>query len=303
MRVLGCLVIAACGGAKSPAPALPTGEQRAELDGVEISYQVRGHGPACVVMPGGPGLSADYLRSAELEQHVTAIYIDPAGTGASQDLPSNESYSIRRDVAILEALRKDLKLERWCLIGHSYGGLVVLRYALDNPQHTNGLLLYSTGPSLGEEWQKQVATSVQMFKDEPWFAAATAAQQAEGQAKNPDELDAAIRAELPLYFAEWSTRSDEYADAIAKMKVDFEVARRRPDDKFEVRSELAKLRVPTVIVVGERDFMFGPAIGAWLEHDIARAKLVVIAKAGHFSHIEQPAKFGAAAEVFAKLLD
>jgi proline-specific peptidase len=303
MRVTVCLVIAACGGARPAGPKLPTGEHRAEIDGVEISYQVRGNGPPCVVMPGGPGLSADYLHSKELEQHVTAIYIDPAGTGASQDLPSTEVYSIRRDVQILEALRVDLKLERWCVIGHSYGGFVALRYALDWPQHTTALMLYSTSPSLGDEFQKQVGERLQMFKDEAWFADATKALEEEANAKNPQELEAVVRRELPLYFAEWTARHEEYDPKLESFKVDFEVFRRRPDAKFEVRAELSKLRVPTVIVVGDRDFLFGPAVGAWLANGIAKSKLVTIEKAGHLSHLEQPQQFGAAVETLAKLLD
>jgi proline iminopeptidase len=304
MRVLWLVVIAiGCGSSRPPLKTLPPGSHRTELDGVDIAYEIRGSGPPCVVMPGGPGLSSSYLRSSAIEQHVTAIYIDPAGTGGSADLPSTDVYSVRRDAQILEALRDQLLIDRWCLIGHSYGGLVVLRYALDHPEHTNGLLLYSTSPTLGTEWQKQAETRmVTLFKDELWFMDANKALAAEATAQNPEELDKAVRGELPLYFAQWSARESEFAELVANMKVDFEVARRRTDDKFDVRDLLSRIRVPTVVVVGDRDFLFGPEVGQWLVDGIKKAKLVTIEQAGHMSHVEQPAKFATAVELLAKQL-
>jgi proline iminopeptidase len=281
------LALAACGGA-----------QRAtvRVDGVDVSYEIRGKGPTCVVMPGGPGLSSSYLHSKELEAHVRAVYVDPLGTGRSGKLAEPEKYSMARDVAMLEAVRTKLGLAKWCVIGHSYGGFVALRYAIEHPAQTTGLLLYSTSPSTGPEWQELVGKHITDFKDEPWYQTAMHGMELETKAKNQDELDASAKEQLPLYFAEWTTRHDE----LSRMKflLDYDVSHRRTQEPFDVRAQLPALTMPVVIVVGERDFMFGPDVSPWFG-TLPKHKVIPIPKAGHFSHIEQPEQFGNAVAALA----
>lgn len=284
------VVLAACGGAPHPSTV--------KVDGVDVAYEIRGKGPTCVVMPGGPGLSSAYLRSKELEQHVRAVYVDPLGTGASGKLAPPATYSMARDVATLEALRAKLHLAKWCVIGHSYGGFVALRYAIDHPAQVSGLLLYSTSPRIDEEWMKSVGENSSWFKAEPWFAGASRAQQSESEAKTQMDLDNAVAGELPLYFADWTLRQHALVDFARAIHVDFDVSHRRLDEPFDVHEQLATIKVPTVIVSGERDFLFGGKVATWLDV-IPNSKRVPIPKAGHFSHVEQPAQFGNAVAALA----
>lgn len=272
-----------------------------KVDGVDVAYEIRGHGPTCVVMPGGPGLSSAYLHSKEIEAHVRAVYVDPLGTGKSGKLAPPATYSMARDVATLEAVREKLHLAKWCVIGHSYGGFVALRYALDHPAQVSGLLLYSTSPRIDEEWSKAIAENSAWFKAEPWFADATRAQQSESEAKTQMDLDNAIAGELPLYFAEWTLRQHELIGFARSIHADFDVGHRRQDEPFDLHEQLANIHVPTVIVSGERDFLFGGKVATWLDA-IPGSTRVPIPKAGHFSHVEQPEQFGnAVAALAAKL--
>jgi proline iminopeptidase len=287
VKTLLLVLLVACGGA-----------QRAtvRVDGADVAYEIRGKGPTCVVMPGGPGLSSSYLRSKQLEAHVRAVYVDPLGTGRSGKLAEQEKYSIARDVAMLEAVRRKLGLAKWCVIGHSYGGFVALRYALEHPAQTSGLLLYSTSPSTGPEWQELVGKHLTDFQDQPWYQTAMHGMELETKAKNQAELDVSAKEQLPLYFAEWTTRSEE----LKRMKIllDYDVSHRRTQEAFDVREQLPALLMPVVIVVGERDFMFGPEVAAWFQ-PVPKHKVVPIPKAGHFSHVEQPEQFGNAVAALA----
>ena len=292
LRGLLIIALAACGSAPL---------HTAKLDGLDVAYTIRGHGPTCVVMPGGPGLSSEYLRSKELEADVRAVYVDPLGTGHSGRLAAGQQYSMARDVATLEAVRAQLGIAKWCVVGHSYGGFVALKYALEHPEHVSGLLLYSTSPRVDDEWTKKVGENTVWFKDEPWFAEATRSQQMEGAATSQLEFDRVIAGELPLYFAEWTRRHAEYEKKLA-LHFSFDVAKRRAaEETFDVRDKLASIHVPVVIVSGERDFLFGGEIATWLD-SIAGSQRVPITKAGHFSHIEQPAQFGTAVGVLAAKL-
>jgi proline iminopeptidase len=65
-------------------------------------------------------------------------------------------------------------------------------------------------------------------------------------------------------------------------------ARRFP---FNFLSRLPEIKAPTLIVVGTDDFICSPRQAERLHLGIARSKLLVIEKAGHFPWLEQPESF------------
>lgn len=78
-------------------------------------------------------------------------------------------------------------------------------------------------------------------------------------------------------------RADGLAGAIAAM-------RDRPDST----SQLARISVPTLLLVGEEDVLTPPADSETMRAAISRARLVNIPRAGHLSNIEAPEEFSAA---------
>jgi pimeloyl-ACP methyl ester carboxylesterase len=58
--------------------------------------------------------------------------------------------------------------------------------------------------------------------------------------------------------------------------------------------DLASIRVPTHVVVGDEDTLTTPTIAREMATQIPGARLTVIDGAGHLSNIEQPARFNAA---------
>ena len=57
--------------------------QALSVDGIRQVYHVAGRGPVCVAHSGGPGIHWAYLRSPELEERFTMVYLEPVGTGES----------------------------------------------------------------------------------------------------------------------------------------------------------------------------------------------------------------------------
>ncbi|GGJ58314.1 alpha/beta fold hydrolase [Streptomyces brasiliensis] len=106
------------------------GTREITVDGVRQVYHVAGRGPVCVAHSGGPGTDWSYLRMPLLEQHCTMVYLEPVGTGDSGRLPS---YGLDAYVTFLAAVVEHLAVPRVHLLGHSHGGFVVRRYALDHP--------------------------------------------------------------------------------------------------------------------------------------------------------------------------
>jgi proline iminopeptidase len=290
-------------------PKLEQGSHRLAVDGLEVAYDVRGSGKTvCIAHPGGPGLDSQYLHLDALEKRFTMVYINPLGTGASSKLPAGQVYSMARDVGVVEAMRKKLGIEKACLIGHSYGGMVMLRYASEQPDHVGSLFLYSTSPTTNEEFEKDVeASAAAFFKDQPFFAAAMKASADEAKATDDASLGALIELQFPLYFADYLGHKALYDPLLRSMRITFDVYRRRPvgtkANAYDVRGKLGRLHLtPTVIVAGEKDFVCGVKPSTWIAQSIAGSKLIVIPQAGHFAHLEQAAAFDDAVEQFAKLL-
>jgi proline iminopeptidase len=305
--LLAAMVVFACGSRQAlrePTPRLAHGTQRVAVNGGEISIDVRGEGPVCLAHPGGPGVDSTYLHIPALEQRFTVVYIDPLGTGSSSQLPAGQAYSVERDAEVVETVRAKLDLDHVCLIGHSYGGFVVLKYAVEHPDRVRGLLLYSTSPTMAQDWQDDVATNMQRFKDQPWFSDAIGSFGEIDAAQTEDAMRNALAKSLPLYFADWTGRHTEYESELAKMKLAFAAHQRRSDSdaRYDVRGKLGQVRAPAVVIAGDADFICGVKPSQWIADSIAGSKLIVIEHAGHFAHLEQPAAFQAALDTFAEML-
>ena len=122
-----------------------THEGYATVHGYRLYWKSVGDpGPAgtVVALHGGPGATHDYLLSlSDLAQWgYRVVYYDQIGCGRSDLARDVNEYTIERDVEDLDALRKALGLERFHLIGSSYGGLLAIAYALAHPEPLRSLV-------------------------------------------------------------------------------------------------------------------------------------------------------------------
>lgn len=298
--------------AETPPDALAPGAHTTTLDGLRIAYHVAGAGPVVFVHPGGPGAEWSYLRMPEVEAFATVVYVEPVGTGASGSLPEGEGYVIERYVADVEGLREHLGLDRFVLLGHSHGGFVAQAYAIAHGDRLRGLILYGTSPTTGPEWQKDVEANLAWFKDEPWFAEATAALAEETSAENDEQFTAIFRRELPLYFANWTARAAEFEPFRERVQLNVAPSHSATDPSspsevgvapvFEVREQLASIKTPTLVIAGHKDFVCSERFGRLIHDRIAGSRLVVLQHSGHLGHVEEPKVFASAIGDFLRAL-
>jgi proline iminopeptidase len=98
-------------------------------DGALLHVGVTGSGPDVVVLSGGPGC-VQYLEDDALAPRgMRAWFPEPRGVGRSGGGP----HDLRQAVADLEAVRRSRHIERWVVLGHSWGSDLAVRYALDHP--------------------------------------------------------------------------------------------------------------------------------------------------------------------------
>lgn len=118
---------------------------------MDLHVSVLGHGPDVVVLPGGPG-SVNYLAADELAPRGRrAWYPDPRGVGRSPGGP----HSMAEAVADLEETRRSQGVDRWVVLGHSWGGDLAVRYALDHPESVSRVVAVAgTGIQKDRTWQR-----------------------------------------------------------------------------------------------------------------------------------------------------
>ncbi|WBB70030.1 alpha/beta hydrolase [Micromonospora sp. WMMD812] len=286
------------GSTSHDAGVLTPGTHEFTVDGVRQVYHVAGTGPVCVVHSGGPGIAWAYLRMPRIEEHFTTVYVEPVGTGASGRLASRDDYRLDTYVRFLGAVVDHLGVPRVHLLGHSHGGFVVQTYALAHPDRVAGLVLYDTSAVTGAEFWAEamagLAAYPQRHPDRPEAAAVPAAFQEAVTATDDDALSAALRAAMPVYFADFWSRQDEFAAFQAAVRVWAEPAGAQDPTPFDVRDRLGEIIAPTVVIVGADDFICGPRWAEQLHEGIKDSRLVVLGRSGHFGHLEQPAEFAAA---------
>jgi proline iminopeptidase len=137
-------------------------------DGVSLYLRTAGKGFPCLFIHGGPGNTSHYfepLPAAKiLEQQVRMIYYDQRGGGRSASA-KDSNYSIKRMEQDIEEIRNFLKIKKWSIIGHSFGGLIMTAYAKDYPSTIQSLVYLHCSLSLNSVLHIHIENGVRLLKE------------------------------------------------------------------------------------------------------------------------------------------
>ena len=111
-----------------------------ELDGLLIHYVEEGHGPATVLIHGLGGFAESWRHNIpELARYSRVIALDLPGFGRSGK--PRRPYTAAFLAQGLDGLLRALGVEQVRLVGHSLGGAVAARFALDHDRRVERLAL------------------------------------------------------------------------------------------------------------------------------------------------------------------
>ncbi|MCP4149757.1 MAG: alpha/beta hydrolase, partial [bacterium] len=101
-------------------------KQRIDVGGAALYVEEEGNGKPIVLINGGPGGTHHYFHPwfSRLKDKARVIYYDQRGCGLSDFEPGKDGYSVVQAVADLEAIRKAKKIDKWVVLGYSYGGFL-----------------------------------------------------------------------------------------------------------------------------------------------------------------------------------
>jgi pimeloyl-ACP methyl ester carboxylesterase len=128
------------GGAHAPV----TGEYL-QVDGTRLHYIDRGVGTAVVLLHGNGSMIGDFISSGVTERMgpgYRVIAFDRPGFGYSER-PRGRTWGPFEQARLIMNALEFLDIEQAVLIGHSWGTLVALAAAMENPRRTIGLVLLS----------------------------------------------------------------------------------------------------------------------------------------------------------------
>jgi proline iminopeptidase len=267
-----------------------------------IYYETEGAGPAVVLVAGGPGSSHASFHPwfSRLKANHQVIYFDNIGRGRS-DRARDGAYSVASDVADIEALRSALGLDTISLIGHSYGGIPALAYAIAHPEHVHRLVLSSAMVD-AQSFQMNIDSANQLASTQfPEIWTKLMALRQRGIKSGATEYENLYgQAEGDLYWSDPANIAKLWSSGDPRDGLNFAVYESilGDDPEWTVGGSLkgytqlaaaAHLRVPVLITSGRFDRVATPAVAARtaaaLPSDSTR--LVVFEHSGHRPWIEE----------------
>jgi len=234
-----------------------------EIDGLKINYRIIGEGQPILVLHGWGSQSEKWQKAGELlkEKKFQIIIPDLPGFGKSQE--PFQPWNLDDYFNFLGKFVQFLKLKKFHLLGHSFGGAVAVKYALKFPEKIEKLILIAPAlyrrDSLKTKFWRKIAKISKIFSFGPFYC----------QSRK-------------IFYKFFIGKSDyPYAKGIMKetyLKI----------IKEDLSGLLEKIQIPTLIIWGEKDDIKNIKEAYLINEKIKNSELKTIPEVGHSPHLEVP---------------
>jgi pimeloyl-ACP methyl ester carboxylesterase len=238
-------------------------------------------GPALVLLHGGSCSLESWDAVADrLQDRARIIALDMPGHGLTGPTPQAD-YSPRAMTGFLHEFILSLGLDRFAIAGHSMGGHVAWRYALEHPERVSNLALVAPGgladptgvPGVGmkfsasEEGRAVMRAAASRERTEMGLRAMFHVQ----EAVTPDVVD-----------RNWAMASRQ--GALEATQSRFQAPMFEP----AAIARLDEIAAPTLVIWGKDDNVFALELSRMLTGTIGDCQLMAYERCGHFPHEEYP---------------
>jgi proline-specific peptidase len=284
--------------------------RRIDVGGAELYVEEEGSGIPLVLINGGPGGTHHYFHPwfGRARDYARVIYYDQRGTGLSDYEPGPDGYSVEQAVSDLDALRAALGIDKWVLLGFSYGGFLAQYYTTTHPQHVAGLVLVGASPGmwtdLGDSHQYDYITQAEIDKMREIRARLRELREREGWS-----YEKYLR--LLVYNnhinGDWKRQNfykptpEEFAYGALYEWVhdtDFNSIMNQSQQKVDLTGAFDGNPIPTLLLEGKWDLTWGQPKPTILSRNHPNARMIVVEGAGHSVYNENPDVFFDALEEF-----
>lgn len=221
-----------------------------------------------LLLHGGPGATHEYFECLESffpKEGIELIYYDQLGSGNSDNPDDVSFWDLPRFVDELEQVRKALGLnqDNFFLLGHSWGGILAMEYALKYQDNLKGLIISNMMASAPE--YDKYADEVLAKQLKPEVLDTIRMLEANNDFGNPKYMELL----MPNFYAEHICRIpiEDWPEPIlrsfAKLNQSLYVTMQGPSEfglsgkleKWDRTADLPKITVPTLTIGGQYDTM------------------------------------------------
>jgi pimeloyl-ACP methyl ester carboxylesterase len=252
-------------------------------DGFVAEYFVRGDGDPLVLVPalaGGTGLLRPLID--ELSQDHQVITFELRG---EKECLCDRSYHFDRLVRDLGEIVDQLALERPSLCGVSFGGAIALDFASRFPNRVGSLVVQGAGAvyrdRLFDNVARKVLDRLLLPGDNPFvnqFFRLLTAQSSQDRFGLDFAIDNC-----------WTTDQSVMAHRFVLL------------EEYDVTGRLGRLRMPTLLLTGERDVLQSADDMRVITNEVPQAELRMVAGAGHFAFVTHAEVLAAEIRSFQRL--
>lgn len=291
MSILSLLFIMLSCRSTSEHNTITVVEDFIEINGSEVYTRSLGSGDPIIIIHGGPVLDHSYLlpQMDQLASNYHLIYYDQRACGKSAVDVDTATMTLQGFADDVKMLSDSLGLIKPTILGHSWGGLIAMKYATSYPEHIGKLILSNSIPPNNEEWQEEqkiikekvtedqnqrqntILSSGELTRDPASAVKKLMLLSFENQFYNITYLDS-LQLNIPT---DYMTRSAKFQYL-------------GPDlVSFDLYQTLSTLEVPTLIIYGDKE----PAAVFSASHmasHFPNCTYEIIENCGHFPFIEQP---------------
>ncbi|KAF5578930.1 proline iminopeptidase [Fusarium pseudoanthophilum] len=246
--------------------------------------------PLIISLHGAPGLSSHTGIKEDfkfLADKFRVLVYDLRGSGDSE---LKGPFTDEQWISDLEELRVWAGDEKFILAGGSYGGFLALNYALNYPNRLLALVLRNTwacGPQGTHRALANILLSNRINPD-PMRQVRLWTGNVQGQ----EDAEQGMAEIVPIYTAESNLVPESFEGASAELRWEVHnAAFSWSQPRFDVRSRLTKINVPTLVVVGRFDIICPVEESEMIQRRIKGSELVVFEKSAHNPATDESEKF------------
>jgi proline iminopeptidase len=257
-----------------------------------IYYQTFGSGTPVLIINGGPGLdSAGFEAVAKTiaAQGYQSILFDQRGTGHSRLASINaETIQLTLMVQDIELLRQQLHIDKWVVLGHSFGGMLGAAYAAKYPQHISKLIFSSSG-GLDLQFRDQIAERLfnnLRLQEQIRLQMYQLRQRSGDDSQSTKDILAQLRAsayvvdksKAPLIAARLK---------VVNMTINQLVFADLEKNHFDLKTQFKQFSAPVLVLQGENDII-STETAQTIAGSFSKAELVLLPQCAHYGWLDQP---------------
>ena len=266
---------------------------RIAVNGVNLNVDVRGRGPALLLLHGFTGSAATWtphLSASGGWRGFTTVAVDLLGHGASDCPADPRRYRMERCLEDLVALLERLDVRRTAVLGYSMGGRVALHLALQAPERLWALILESASPGIEDACEREararsdaaLAEAIERDGVEAFVERWQALPLFDSQARLP----AAVRQELRRQ------RLGNDQRGLANSLRGLGAGQQAP-----VLARMGGIGIPALLIAGALDDKYCD-LARRMAAALPCARTEIVPDAGHAVHLERPEAFAGAVRGF-----